>query len=210
MTIWQSLLLAFGGQVTLLVALAFLLKAIITHRLSQEAEAFKVNLQAQVNIEIERLRSSLQIVATEHQVRFSKLHEKRGEGIAELYRLIVETPVAAVKFILFDNRDEALVQQAKERVRDLFTFLNLNRIYLPNTVCQILDNYERRLRHSVASIMIYWTRIEYPNAQMREEQNRVMREACAELERDLPAIRQELESEFRQLLGVEAGASGKA
>jgi hypothetical protein len=39
---------------------------------------FKTRIRADADIEIERVKNSLQIVAIEHQVRFAKLHEKTG------------------------------------------------------------------------------------------------------------------------------------
>jgi hypothetical protein len=201
----QTLLESLGGQALFLAAVAFLCKAFVSSRLTRDADAFRARLKADADTEIERLRSSLQIAATEHQVRFSKLHEKRGEVIEQLYKLIVETPTVAGRFILTDNRNPEAARVANERVGELFSFLSLNRIYLPSSVCRRLDNYEHRLRHSVTWVTIYWTRVEYPNQKMIEDQNKALQEACTELETELPAIRRELEDEFRKLLGVEMG-----
>jgi len=63
---------------------------------------FKAKLKADADIEIERLKSSLQIEAAEHQVRFAKLHKKRGEIIAELYALLVEAHSVADEGVLGD------------------------------------------------------------------------------------------------------------
>jgi hypothetical protein len=45
--------------------------------------------------EIERLKTSLQMTALEHQVRFSKLHEKRAKVIADLYCQFAVAPADA-------------------------------------------------------------------------------------------------------------------
>jgi hypothetical protein len=85
---WQdvitSLAVATGGGLVLVGAWAWLIKTAIPHKLATEADTFKTRIKADADIEIERLKSSLQIVATEHQVRFTKLHEKRAEIIADL------------------------------------------------------------------------------------------------------------------------------
>jgi len=73
-----------GGTVILGVA-AWLIKTALTSKLTQETEAFKARLKADGDAEIEKLKHSLEKVAVEHQVRFSKLHEKRAEIIADLY-----------------------------------------------------------------------------------------------------------------------------
>jgi hypothetical protein len=51
---------------------------------------FKTRIKADADIEIERVKNSLQIVAIEHQVRFAKLHEKRAQVIADLYKQLVD------------------------------------------------------------------------------------------------------------------------
>jgi len=79
-----------GGGGVLLGAAAYLIKTALTQRLAQEAETFKTRLKADADAEIERLKHSHQITALEHQVRFSKLRERRAEIIAELYRRLVE------------------------------------------------------------------------------------------------------------------------
>ena len=54
-------------------------------QLARDTETFKARIKADADIEIEKLKSSLQISATERQVMFAKLHEKRAEIIGELY-----------------------------------------------------------------------------------------------------------------------------
>jgi hypothetical protein len=201
---WQAVLVTFGGNAALLGVGAWLAKALISNQLSKDADAFRINLQAQTNVEIERLRSLLQIAATEHQVRFTKLHEERGEVIAKLYGLLLESADAARFFTAhaMEHGDEG--QKAREAHLDLYRFLNLKRIYLPSRVCELLENYESKLGHSVVFLSVYFKE-RSPNPQMIQEQVKVMREAWATVETELPAIRRALEIEFRQLLGVEPG-----
>jgi hypothetical protein len=66
------------------------LKSAIKSEYEQKLETHKAQLKAQSDIEIERLRSQLSIAATEHQVRFSRLHEKRAEVVAETYKLLLD------------------------------------------------------------------------------------------------------------------------
>ncbi|MEF3075723.1 hypothetical protein V2P20_11875 [Methylobacter sp. Wu1] len=64
------------------------LKQAIKNEYDQKLESHKAQLKAQSDVEIEKLRSQLSISATEHEVRFSRLHEKRAEIIAETYSLL--------------------------------------------------------------------------------------------------------------------------
>jgi hypothetical protein len=201
---WPHLFESLGGQAVLLAAIAYLIKTIVSNRLTRETEQFKTALQINSNAETERLKNSLQMIALEHQVRFSKLHERRAEVIAELYELLLETEGIARSFVFTGNRDPNEAARARDKVLELYHFIQKRRLYLPTSVCSLLDNFEGRLRSSVNWVGMYWTRIESPNAQTMKDQNEVMLAACNALETDLPALRLLLEAEFRKLLGGEA------
>src|ERR1043166_1529586 len=79
-----------GGTTGLGFALALLVRKLISHNLDKDIELFRVQLKAGTDVEIERLRSSLEIASFEHQIRFTKLHEKQAQVIAELYAHLVE------------------------------------------------------------------------------------------------------------------------
>jgi hypothetical protein len=80
----------------LAAALIFLARTWITQRLQkaiqyeydQKLEAYKAQITAQNQIELERLRCDLSIMSSEHQVRFSKFHDQLAEIVAETYALI--------------------------------------------------------------------------------------------------------------------------
>lgn len=74
MELWQSLLVAFGGNAAVLLVLGFLGRSLMSSVLAKDIEKFKADLH---------------VAAIEHEVRFSKLHEKRAEVLAELYKLLV-------------------------------------------------------------------------------------------------------------------------
>jgi len=87
---WQDLITTVGvitgSGSALLGAAAWLIKTVLQDRLARDADVFKKQLRADADTEIERLKASLQMVAVEHQILFSKLHERRAEVIAELYK----------------------------------------------------------------------------------------------------------------------------
>jgi hypothetical protein len=80
----------------------------------KDAEAFKADLKRNSDMEIERLKSTLQMAAIEHQVRFSKLHEERVEIIGKLSRLIQDVPSFLARLTLQDGSNA----QAGRRYRN--------------------------------------------------------------------------------------------
>jgi hypothetical protein len=104
---WQDVIVAvfttIGGGAVLLGAAAYLIRAALTQRLLLDAEGFKSQLKASADAEVERLKVSLQMSALEHEVRFSKLHEKRAEVIAELYGRLVEISMLVHQYAYEDR-----------------------------------------------------------------------------------------------------------
>jgi hypothetical protein len=96
---WQTVLLAFGGNAALLAVLGVLGKSLLDKAITRDTKQFETDLKAKSDSVIERLRNDLQIRTVEHQVRFSRLHEKRGTVIAELYGLLVEMLWEAESFL---------------------------------------------------------------------------------------------------------------
>jgi hypothetical protein len=198
---WEEIIKAWGSQAVFLGAAGYLIKTIVSHRLSKQAEEFKVQLESRAAVEVERLKASLQLVATEHQIQFAKLHEKRALVIAELYTRLIETHRTAGEFIFGDVQDSERSAKAQEAVWDLYRFIELNRIYMPETVCALVDKFESKLRKSVLFANSYWTRIKNPTPQTEEQRNKVLLEACEVLESELPNLLKELQTDFRKLLG---------
>src|SRR5689334_14475556 len=109
-------LLDFGVSATLLISAAgWLTQNIITHRLSKDIETFKTSMR-------------------EHEIRFSRLHEKRAEVIAELYSYLINCIEsidllypnwAPISFL--QNKDE-LLKIAYDRSRKLISYFDNNKI----------------------------------------------------------------------------------
>jgi hypothetical protein len=175
-------------------------KKLISHLLERAGDKFRADLRLEGDTQIERLRSSLQLTAFEQQVRFSRLHARRATIIAKLYKLLNEVPRYAGTYILKDPYDLENERAAKEKVYELYIFIENHRIYFPANVCNLLDVFSKKLSHSITHFSLYWT-IASPTEATRLDQRRILLEAVQLLETDLPAMKRELEAEFRKLLG---------
>ena len=83
-----------------MAAIAWLLKSALAAWIAKDAEKFKATLKADADREIESLKHSLQMIATEHQVRFSKMHERRAEVIEDLYKKLTHLYLDGQRFVL--------------------------------------------------------------------------------------------------------------
>ena len=132
MDIWTSVLLAIGGSAGILVVLGFLARSVIRAWLAKDLEKFKVELKSTSDTAIERLKADLQRAAFEHQVRFSKLHEKRAEVIAQLYKYLAETTWAIEDFVQPFEGEPSRKEKYDptwNKIVECYRFLDQHRIY---------------------------------------------------------------------------------
>jgi hypothetical protein len=209
---WQDVITSFlttvGGGAVCVGAAAWLIRTVITHQLARDTKLFETQLKANADAEIERLKNSLQMAALEHGVRFSKLHERRAEVIAELYKRFVVALQIAERFVLSGaHRDQPERQEEfTATVNGLFEFyqyLETNRIYLPGGTCVLLDKFVQVVREPLNAFGVYGS-IKNPNQQTLKEEYDVLIKALDAFYKDdgIPAIRKDLEAEFRAILGV--------
>jgi hypothetical protein len=208
---WQdvitNLAVVTGGGTVLVGASAWLMKTVITHKLTTEADTFKNRMKADADIEIERLKSSLQIVATEHQVRFTKLHERRAEIIADLYKKLIDLHRHAEFFVVTrennpDPAKDAEFRKLQQEMGDFQKFYQEHQIYLPLDVCTSLEGLVGEITGNVWTAGIFG-RIEYPNEPVLRQSEDAFTKGYAAFGEKIPAARKSLENEFRKMLGVE-------
>jgi len=208
---WQDVIVTVfttvGGGAVLLGASAYLIKTVITQRLTQEMETFKSELKASSDAEIEKLKSSLQMTVMEHQVRFSKLHEKRAEVIAELYKRLADTAYEVRSYVGHSPQWEELPRPIEEfRKVDLTLvalsrFIEEHRIYVPMRTCRLLDKFTSVLKQAIVVVGVY-ARIVPPSKQEWEKSRDELMDTFRTMDQqDIPEIQKQLDAEFRKLLG---------
>jgi hypothetical protein len=179
-------------------------KAETQARLNTDLESHKAKLQAENVAATERLKSDLQIAAAERQVRFSKLHEKVAESVAEmwlrlkklktavrLYTSPVETPAMGSK----SDRRVAMAD-AMKAFQDYYYEKSL---YLPRELDNQIKEFDIRL-HKLAADFMYG--VEQGRDELYENKDTWANVSLA-MEEEAEPLFAALEAEFRRLLGVE-------
>jgi hypothetical protein len=203
--ILKELLVVFGGNAILLSGVGWLIKAVLTQGLQRDLRVFESELKAKADASIEQLKANLQIAATEHQVRFSKLHEKRGEVLADLYKKLTEAVQAsqsftsALEFHGEPSKAEKYVI-AMNAIRDVYLAFDPARIYLPESLCVLMQEFIQTVRKPVISFGV-WMRLPEGNRDLKQ-MNETWAEVDAAFDTTIPEARKVLETEFRSLLGV--------
>lgn len=155
---------------------------------------------------IESLRSELRRTAVEHEVRFSRLHQRRAEVIERLYKLLVvalwDTETAASPLEWVDNpgkRQQGI--DAQNSIARFFRFFDKNRLFLPESLCQVIEAFTSELRKPLIHFDTLLS-IEHPNARSLEKLHDLQAEMWDAIRADVPKQRAAMEEEFRRLLGA--------
>jgi hypothetical protein len=208
--IGASVVVSLGGGAGIVFGLSNYLGRVWADRAleNQRQENARLNLEFthQLGLVTERAKSALQIRALEHQVRFSKLHERRAEIICELYAKVQDAWLVSERFILFDGykadkeKQKETYPQINRRFLELLRAVETDRIFLPESLCASLENAVIAVRKIVVGVECYGSA-----AQTFEQKQQVLIDAMRAFDRDAPAAKKALVDEFRTILGVENG-----
>jgi len=147
------------------------------------------------------LRSQLSIAAAERQFRFSKLHEKRADAIAEAYALLKLFVSALAHYVkVIESADDPSREDRNKRVIEtgnaFLLYYSSKRIFIPVSVAKKIDEIVKTLREAHFQFSYLVDVPERPDFQkwvdIFEKINGLSDKALFELEND-----------FRKLLGDE-------
>ncbi|WP_247731124.1 hypothetical protein [Halovivax limisalsi] len=162
-----------------------------------------------VNQYFEKQLKSYQAELSREEVRFAELHEERANVMKDLYgkltefdedmRILVDPIVSRGE----TDRDEKL-DIAAESVEELRRYYLRNKIYLPPDVCETMDDLLKTYRdmfHEFALLRIHDRK---ESALEERERTEKWLENWEDLTTDeVPELKLKLETQFRDLLGVD-------
>jgi len=152
-----ELLKTLGTTAIAIGAAAWVIKSVITHFFSRKIEAYKIELKGESDKTIEEVKSRLQVLATERQIIFSRLHEKRAEIVAESYAKIREVHSKAVGLgtDIFHGGLRAPKERAKQISGDCSKFNDFfqqRRIYFSEEVGATMDSFVELIGKTNAAV----------------------------------------------------------
>lgn len=206
---WQSVIttafLGIGGTAAISWAGAWLMKTSLKEWLARETETFKIHLQTSAQIELENLKNSLQMTATEHQVKFSRMHEKRAEVIEEVFKRLTLIQQSAERFVVTsennpDPQHKAEWNNIRHNLIEYSEYIEQHRIFLPKEVCELLKNHLVQINKTVHLAGAHGGK-QYLNPASEQRSAEAFTKVYEAFNVDIPAAKQILESEFRKILG---------
>ncbi len=189
------------------MVLGWLARSFGTQILAKDLERFRSDSQAQLAGTSEKLKHELALATLEHQIRFSRLHERRAEVVANLYELLVEAEWAASSLVSPTQwSDEPSKREkyvsAMRKAAEFYKQFEKSRIYLPDSLCSQLESYHNDLRHEVIDFGIYTTiDVDVMTNATAEKMHDAWIRAAKYFETAAPVARKALEAELRAMLG---------
>jgi len=187
-------LASLGGGVVIVYAFSSWLGRLWADRLMAKETAKHTQ-------ELERLRSDLRKVAFESEVRFSKLHEKRAEIIAELYSKLV-VYVRSGENYLYGGHHDKKYEAYIESFKDLTVFLERSEIYFSDSLCKGLSDFVFKVKQHTDEKFVMQGYTPQTPAEI-EESKKMLKSRWKAITEELPLLKKQLTDEFRSLLGVQ-------
>jgi hypothetical protein len=185
----EEIIKFLGGGVILLGAVSWLLKSVITQVLSKS---------------MERHREILKIEA----FKLSRLHEKRGLVITDLYSNLDDLVKAIGAFvnILSYKGDPSLQEKHKiagESYKKFRQHYDKHRIFFSEDLCERIDTFVKDLKDPAIEFAVNLDfDMQDKKKYMGQDTSKAWSDAYKKFRDNIPAARKAIENEFRAILGV--------
>jgi len=183
---WRQLIGLIVMPSVVVGALAWIIRGVISQGFARDIEKYKAELEQQ---------------SFEHRERFSTIHQRRAEVIANLYGKIARTKSVTADLVgIFQQGGQSLIekkQKAAEIYNDMASYFYQNRLFLPKDTAAKAE----KLIGTIREVLIEFDTAQMGNEEYKPDETGLWREAYERLRDEVPPILEELEEEFKELLG---------
>lgn len=142
----------------------------------------------------------------EHAVRFSKLHNERGEVIKQLYSKLVKMENSIRSYMNPFQYENAPSEEEQQKITakaagDFIWFYDENRIFFEIRLCDLIEEIYTIFRKAWIDFHIYQNAASVSRA-VQSAKSELQLNAYKNVREKLPELRKQLEDDFRILLGV--------
>ena len=192
---WGEVVKFIGTYAVLLAVTGLVARSIFIQFLSRDIERFKMDLRAEQDMELMKLRGRLEKVSATGTSRSSRLQEKQAEAIARLYKLLLDAERSYDGMSLNGkSSDKAVNERIRRAEKALWGYVDKNRLLFDSKLCGRLERYYAKLLDAG---------INYSLSLPRQEArlNGSLKSTRLSFAKEIPKLRNQIESEFRLLLG---------
>lgn len=182
-------------------ALTYLLKTLGKQFMDQNLEIHKM----QLNQQLESHKAELELI----NIKQSRLHDKRIDTIQELYEKLTEFYMDLDTLIRWKNvtglSDEEIKKQQFEEANKTFEsgskfsrYYLMNKLYFSKEMCATIDEIIKEMRSCQYDLTIQY---QWMNLSADLQMNS-FKQAKEKLEKQVPMLKEQIETKFREILGV--------
>jgi len=188
---WQAYLAQLGIIVTAVPCIGafsyFTGKAIIDRWFKAREQSYQ--------FELDRL-------SKRDEIRFSTLHAKRAEVIGIFYQRLAVLNDSGRNVIHIKRNPDAIQKCFLDSLDDVTSEFSLHRIYFSISLCGKIQEFITRIRN-VGYVRIALRDLAESNNDSKELQEAAGEDLKMVIDKEIPILLRAVETEFRQLLGVE-------
>jgi hypothetical protein len=201
-------LLSGGGAAVAVVFLAKTtiqerLKNAIKHEYDVKFEAYKTQVKAEADATLERLRADLQIAATEHQIRYSRIFATQAEVISQTYGKLITLRDAVGRYVHPVTAENMPSLEERRKVvgsayADFREYFEPRRLFFPAPIASQIQEFSGKL-HKTAFEFLYTVETDIGRHKNKLDH---WLQAWDFVEKETPKLMEKLEGEFRDRLGI--------
>ena len=210
---WDEIVKSVGLVSIVSGLVVWLIKQLGQHFIDRKFKAYELELKYKSNDYAHQLEKSLEDHRSKLSLVFtkaSKLHDRRLEIISELYKKLVllnqamQTMTALWKLASEDKKaDDAAenerIKNAGDKYSEFYSYYLENKVFFSIEICELLDSLRNGYYDS------YWDytakqRFGFTDFELNYEN---AKKASENVQEKIPPILNQLESEFRKMIGVE-------
>jgi len=170
----------------------------------------KTYFENQLKNDIEKHKAELELFNYKQKTQFTKLHEETAETIKKIYALLARYSSSINTAVgLLENPYDIDFQQIGNQLDEILktgielqNFYEENKILLKDEVCKKIEQVDAILFGSTKKVMISQALRNNLNDKNKPQLLETLTELKRLLQIDLPPLKEELEKEFRSILGV--------
>ena len=210
---WTTILTAVGFSSAATLVIGWLLRTWISERLKnaikheydQKLAAYQAELKAESDVEIENLKTRLQIAAAERSVQYTHVYSKTAETVADVYSRLLDVHDAvaqytkSVEYETDPPKEERRIAVGKS-VEAFQKYYRPLRLYIPRAS----DDRIAEFINGLYNISIQFRKGVEEGWDYRPESNpdeNTWAKAHKYMTEEVPPVLRSLEAEFRTLLG---------
>ena len=195
---WGDVVRFTVAYTVFLVVTGLIARSIFIHFLSKDIDKFKLELKAEQEMELIKLKAKLGRISVNGNTHSFRFQEKQADAIARLYKLLLDAE-RAYKWLASVNwsgksPDKALTDRIKKAEKLLWEHVEKNRLLMEPRITARIDRfYTKAFEMGIDYSLPDWNRA--TKAKASSDQIRLS------FAREIPKLRNQIETEFRLLLG---------